>query len=807
MAEDKTKNEPEAIMKIPQELPLLALKNSVVFPFLSTPLVVGRKKSIEAINNASREHKIIVVVSQKTEGKETIEKEDLYEYGTACAIKQVVNISADEIKCVVEGICRVKIKYFTQSDPYFRVFTDVIKEEPVVSNSVIEELNTTIRLQVEKFIQLGIPLPTAFVVAATNISKPEVQADLFASYLLSETSQKQAILEETNIEKRLKKLTDYLAEELRKFEVQSQIRDKVQKEVGKTQREYYLRQQLKAIKEELGESDETFELITDIDKKLLKKKMPKEAKEKVQKEIKRLENMNTMSPEYSYVRTYIDTMLEVPWSEKTQDILDIKKAKKVLDGDHYDLEKVKEHILDYLAVRKLKGKQTKGPILCFVGPPGVGKTSLGQSIAKAMGRKFIRMSIGGIRDEAEIRGHRRTYVGALPGRIVQGLTQAKTNNPVFMLDEIDKVGSDYRGDPSSALLEVLDPEQNNSFRDHYLEVPYDLSNVMFITTANVLDTIQPALRDRMEIIEIPGYSSEEKIHIAENFLIPKQVKEQGIERYNIKFNKDAVLLLIEEYTREAGVRNLEREIGNICKKVAREILENKRFTKIITKIKVSDYLGVSKVQPSEIEDKNTVGVATGLAYTSVGGDIILIEATHYKGTGRLTLTGSLGEVMQESAKAAISYVHSKAQEFGISDSLFSKSDIHIHVPAGAIPKDGPSAGVSITTSLVSALTGIAVLRDVGMTGEITLRGRVLPIGGLKEKLLAAKRAGLKKVILPLKNKKDLEEVPQSILKELKLVFAETIDDVVKNALESDPFIGRTNTGGKQDGTQLSHISA
>ncbi len=807
MAEDKTKNEPEATMKIPQELPLLALKNSVVFPFLSTPLVVGRKKSIEAINNASREHKIIVVVSQKTEGKETIEKEDLYEYGTACAIKQVVNISADEIKCVVEGICRVKIKYFTQSDPYFRVFTDVIKEEPIISNSEIEELNTTIRLQVEKFIQLGIPLPTAFVVAATNISKPEVQADLFASYLLSETSQKQAILEETNIEKRLRKLTEYLAEELRKFEVQSQIRDKVQKEVGKTQREYYLRQQLKAIKEELGESDETFELITDIDKKLLKKKMPKEAKEKVQKEIKRLENMNTMSPEYSYVRTYIDTMLEIPWTEKTQDILDIKKAKKVLDSDHYDLEKVKEHILDYLAVRKLKGKQTKGPILCFVGPPGVGKTSLGQSIAKAMGRKFIRMSIGGIRDEAEIRGHRRTYVGALPGRIMQGLTQAKTNNPVFMLDEIDKVGSDYRGDPSSALLEVLDPEQNNTFRDHYLEVPYDLSNVMFITTANVLDTIQPALRDRMEIIEIPGYSSEEKVHIAENFLIPKQVKEQGIERYNIKFNKDSVLLLIEEYTREAGVRNLEREIGNICKKVAREILENKKFTKIITKTKVSDYLGVSKVQPSEIEDKNTVGVATGLAYTSVGGDIILIEATHYKGSGRLTLTGSLGEVMQESAKAAISYVHSKAQEFGISDSLFSKSDIHIHVPAGAIPKDGPSAGVTITTSLLSALTGIAVLRDVGMTGEITLRGRVLPIGGLKEKLLAAKRAGLKKVILPLKNKKDLEEVPQSILKELKLVFAETIDDVVKNALESDPFIGRTNTGSKQDGTQLSHISA
>ena len=790
MAEENRIEEHELSVKIPQELPILALKNSVVFPFLATPLVVGRKKSIDAISNASKEHKIIVVVAQREENKEQIEKEDLYEVGTACAIKQVVNISEDEIKCVVEGIARVRIKYFTQVEPYFRVFTEVLQQEPFVFNNEIENLNTTIRMQVEKFIQLGIPLPTAFVVAATNISKPEVQADLFASYLLTETKQKQEILEEANIQNRLKKLTDFLSEELRKFEVQSQIRDKVQKEVGKTQREYYLRQQLKAIKDELGESDESFELITELEKKLSKKDLPKDAKEKVKKEIKRLETMSTMSPEYSYIRTYIDWMLDIPWSEKTRDVLDLKKAKKVLDGDHYDLEKVKEHILDYLAVRKLKGKATKGPILCFVGPPGVGKTSLGQSIAKSMGRKFIRMSIGGIRDEAEIRGHRRTYVGALPGRIIQGLSQVKTNNPVFMLDEIDKVGADYRGDPSSALLEVLDPEQNNSFRDHYLEVPFNLSNVMFITTANILDTIHPALRDRMEIIEIPGYSSEEKIHIAEKFLIPKQLKEQGVEKYNIKFAKDAILLLAEEYTREAGVRNMEREIANIFKKIAREILESKKYPKIVTRKKVSDYLGVSKIQPSEIEDKNSVGVATGLAYTPVGGDIILIETTHYKGNGKLILTGSLGEVMQESAKAAISYVHSKAHEFGISDNLFNKSDIHIHVPAGAIPKDGPSAGVSITTSLVSALTGIPVLRDVGMTGEITLRGRVMPIGGLKEKLLAAKRAGLKKVVLPAKNKKDLTEVPQTILEGLDLVFVDNIDEVVKNTLESDPFVGQ-----------------
>src|SRR4030066_520884 len=785
-AEEKKLNKDIDRINIPKELPLLSLKNSVVFPFLATPLVVGRKNSLEAVKSASSEHKIIVVVAQKEENKELVGKEDLYEIGTACAIKQVANISENEIKCVVEGISRVKIKYFTQTEPYFRAVTEVLEEIPLTEDEETKNLNTTVRMQVEKFIQLGIPLPTAFVVAATNISKPEIQTDLFASYLLSSTRQKQKILEESDLKVRLRKLTEYLGEELKKFEVQSQIRDKVQKEVGKTQREYYLRQQLKAIKDELGESDESFELISELEKKLNKKNLPKEAKEKVQKEIKRLETMSTMSPEYSYIRTYIDWMLDIPWSEKTKDVLDLKKAKKVLDGDHYDLEKVKEHILDYLAVRKLKGKATKGPILCFVGPPGVGKTSLGQSIAKSLGRKFIRMSIGGIRDEAEIRGHRRTYVGALPGRIIQGLSQVKTNNPVFMLDEIDKVGADYRGDPSSALLEVLDPEQNNSLRDHYFEVPFNLSNVMFITTANILNTIHPALRDRMEIIEIPGYSSEEKIHIAEKFLIPKQMREQGIKKYDVKFGTDAIMLIMEEYTREAGVRNLEREIANICKKIAREIVEGKEYSKNISAERVRSYLGISRVLPSEIEDKNRVGVATGLAYTPVGGDILLFKCTHYTGSGELILTGKLGDVMQESAKAAISYIHSKEKAFGIDDELFEKSDIHIHVPAGAIPKDGPSAGVAITSSLVSAFTGIPVLRNVGMTGEITLRGRVLPIGGLKEKLLAAKRAGLRKVVLPEKNKKDLDEIPKSILDGLKLEFVENIDDVIKHTLERYP---------------------
>lgn len=786
MAEEKRFSKNKEKIKIPEELPLLSLKNSVVFPFLATPLVVGRKKSLEAVKSASREHNIMVVVAQKEENKELVEKDDLYDVGTACAIKQVANISENETKCIVEGISRVKIKYFTQTEPYFRVATEVLEEIPLIEDEETEKLNTTVRMQVEKFIQLGIPLPTAFVVAATNISKPEIQTDLFASYLLSSTKQKQKILEENNLKIRLKKLTVYLGEELKRFEVQSQIRDKVQKEVGKTQREYYLRQQLKAIKNELGEFDESMALTRELEKKLQKKKMPKEAKDKVLKEIERLENIPSMSPEYSYVRTYVELMLDVPWSEKTKDVMDLKKAKKILDGDHYDLEKVKTHILDYLAVRKLKGKSTKGPILCFVGPPGVGKTSLGQSIAKSLGRKFVRMSIGGIRDEAEIRGHRRTYVGALPGRIIQGLTQVGTNNPVFMLDEVDKVGMDYRGDPSSALLEVLDPDQNNSFRDHYLEVPFDLSNTMFITTANILDTIHPALRDRMETIEIPGYSSEEKIHIAEKFLIPKQLKEQGIEKYNVKFTCEAISLIIEEYTREAGVRNLEREIANICKKIAREIVERKKYPRNVTTEKVRNYLGVSKVLPSEIEDKNRVGVATGLAYTPAGGDILLIESTYYRGSGELILTGKLGDVMQESAKAAISYIHSRAKALGIEDKLFSKSDIHVHVPAGAVPKDGPSAGVAITSSLVSSFTGIPVIRDVGMTGEITLRGRVLPIGGLKEKLLAAKRAGLKKVVLPEKNRKDLDEVPKNILKGLKLEFVENIDDVIKHTLERYP---------------------
>jgi len=790
MAEEKKFDKNIEKINIPKELPLLSLKNSVVFPFLATPLIVGRKKSLEAVKTASKEHKIIVVVAQKEENKEQVNKDDLYDIGTACAIKQVSDVSENEIKCIVEGITRVKIKYFTQTEPYFKVVTEVLEDIPYIDDEETENLNTTIRMQVEKFIQLGIPLPTAFVVAATNVSRPEIQSDLFASYLLSSTKQKQKILEESNLRLRLKKLTKYLGEELKKFEVQSQIRDKVQKEVGKTQREYYLRQQLKAIKNELGESDESIALTKELEKKLQKKKLPKEAKEKVQKEIERLESIPSMSPEHSYVRTYVEWMLDVPWSEKTKDVLDLKKAKKILDGDHYDLDKVKTHILDYLAVRKLKGKTTKGPILCFVGPPGVGKTSLGHSIAKSLGRKFIRMSIGGIRDEAEIRGHRRTYVGALPGRIIQGLTQVGTNNPVFMLDEVDKVGMDYRGDPSSALLEVLDPEQNNSFRDHYLEVPFDLSNVMFITTANILDTIHPALKDRMEIIEIPGYSSEEKIHIAEKFLIPKQLKEQGVEKYNINFEKDAISLIIEQYTREAGVRNLEREISNICKKTAREIVEKKKFSRNITAVKVRDYLGISKILPSEIEDKNKIGVATGLAYTPVGGDILLIESTYYKGNGDLILTGKLGDVMQESAKAAISYIHSRAKDFGISEKVFNKSDIHIHVPAGAVPKDGPSAGVAITSSLVSAFTRIPVIRNVGMTGEITLRGRILPIGGLKEKLLAAKRAGLKKVVLPEKNKKDLDEVPDNIIKGLKLEFAENIDDVLKHTLEKYP----TKTG-------------
>ncbi|MBA3071242.1 MAG: endopeptidase La, partial [Nitrospirae bacterium] len=599
------------------------------------------------------------------------------------------------------------------------------------------------------------------------------------------TEQAQEVLEITEPVQRLKKVSEILNRELELLTVQQKIQTEVRGEIDKNQREYFLREQLKAIQKELGDIDERSEEIKEFKKKILEVKMPEKVQKEAEKQLKRLEKMHPDSAEAGTVRTYLEWMVELPWSKQTKDNLDIKAAKKVLDDDHYDLEKVKERILEYLSVRKLRKEKMKGPILCFIGPPGVGKTSLGKSIARSLGREFVRMSLGGVRDEAEIRGHRRTYVGSLPGRIIQGIKTADTNNPVFMLDEIDKIGMDFRGDPSSALLEVLDPEQNNTFVDHYLTVPFDLSRVMFITTGNLVDTIPNPLRDRMEIIHLSGYTSEEKLGIAKNYLIPKQLEEHGITDKVLKIADSAVLTIISQYTREAGVRNLEREIANLCRKVAKKIAEGEQKNFLITSRNLHKFLGIPKYLLEEEMEKDEVGVSTGLAWTESGGDIIYVEATTMKGKGSLTLTGQLGDVMKESAQAALSYVRSKAKSLGIKDEVFSKIDIHIHVPAGATPKDGPSAGITMATAIASALTGKPVRKDSALTGEVTLRGRVLPIGGLKEKALAAKRMGIKHIVIPKRNKRDLEDIPKYVKKDLTFIFADTMDDVLKAALKTN----------------------
>ena len=678
---------------------------------------------------------------------------------------------------------------FIQERPFILAKVERMKSKIFpIEDKEIDELKTLIMAQVEQIIGLGVPFPAHLTIPGMiTISDLDKLTDMLAAYMLPSEKEKQVILETLDLKERLGKLSIYLDKEVKKFQVQSKIISKVQKEMGKTQRDYFLRQQLKAIQEELGEEDELTAELKELNTKIKKTKMPKNAEKKALKEIKRLKTIPPASPEYSYIRTYLDWMLDIPWSKKTRDKLDIPDAKKILDEDHYDLDKVKEHILDYLAVKKLKGK-ARGTILCFIGPPGTGKTSLGQSIARALNRKFIRMSLGGIRDEAEIRGHRRTYVGAMPGRIISGMAQVGTINPVFMLDEIDKIGADFRGDPSSALLEVLDPEQNNQFRDHYLEVPYDLSNVLFITTGNILDTIPPALKDRMETLNLPGYSREEKLHIAQIFLVPKQLKEQGIEKYKVKFSDNAIYEIIEKYTAEAGVRNLERSIVTICRKIAREIVSNEEPPKRVISRNLEKYLGVPKIYPSEIEKANMIGIATGLAWTPYGGDIILVEATLFPGDGKITLTGQLGDVMQESAKASLSYIRSRAEKLKIDNKKFKDFDLHLHIPAGAIPKDGPSAGITMATAMASIFQNRSVKHDVGMTGEITLRGRVLPIGGLKSKILAAQRAGLKKVIIPEKNKKDLKDIPKSVKKALDIKFVNNVDEVFDIAIEKEKKI-------------------
>ena len=747
-------------VEIPDKLPLLPIRDIVIFPYMILPLFVGRDMSIKAIDDALSGNRLILLVAQKDLNTENPDPKDLYPVGTVGMIMRMLKLPDGRVKVLVQGMSKARIKDFVQTEPYFLVNIEKItepKDEKLTLEA--EALMRNVKEQLEKMITLGKMLLPDIMVIVENIDDPGKLADLVASNLGLKVDIAQEVLEILDPKERLIKVNEIISKELEVLTMQQKIQASARGEIDKSQREYFLREQLKAIQKELGETDERTEEINDLRKKVEEAKMPEKVLAETEKQLKRLERMHPDAAESAVIRSYIETLAELPWSITTQDNLDIKGAKKILDEDHYDLEKVKDRILEYLAVRKLKDK-LKGPILCFVGPPGVGKTSLGKSIARALGREFFRMSLGGIRDEAEIRGHRRTYVGALPGRIIQGIRQCNTNNPVFMLDEVDKVGADFRGDPSAALLEVLDPEQNFAFVDHYLAVPFDLSNVMFITTANLADPIIPALRDRMEVIHIAGYTEEEKKGIALKYLIPRQLVENGVTEKDILISDQALTQLISQYTRESGLRNLEREIANICRKVARKIAEGKKGPLHITPKDLYRYVGPPRYLPEEEREKDEVGVSTGLAWTESGGEILFIEATTMKGKGSLTLTGHLGEVMKESAQAALSYVRSKAPALGIKEDVFGKTDIHIHVPAGAIPKDGPSAGVTMGTAITSALTGRPVKKDVAMTGEITLRGRVLPIGGLKEKTLAARRAGIKTVIVPKRNAKDIEDIPK-----------------------------------------------
>jgi ATP-dependent Lon protease len=768
-------------VSIPEELSIIPAGPGAVFPAMMVPVAVTNEKTIKLIDDAVAGDKLVAVFAQRQD----VEQEppaNLYEIGTAATISRMLKMPDGTVHALLQGITRIKLVQVNQVDPYIKGRIEIL-EEKLEQTPELEALMRNILALFQKLVSLAPHLPDELSLAALNMTEPGMAADFVAVHSNLKPEESQEILETLDVHERLEKLTSYVNRELEILELGSKIQSQVKSEMDKSQREFLLREQLKAIQKELGEEDERTVEINGIRAKIEEAKLPPEAAKEAERELDRLAKMPPQAAEYTTSRTYLEWLTSLPWAVSTEDNLDVARAQSILDEDHYDLEKVKERILDYLAVRALKGEDMKSPILCFVGPPGTGKTSIGKSIARAMGRNFIRMSLGGIRDEAEIRGHRRTYVGALPGRIIQSIHRAGSNNPVFMLDEIDKIGADFRGDPSAALLEALDPEQNFAFSDHYLEVPFDLSKVMFITTANLIDPIPPALKDRMEVLELPGYTENEKLHIARKFLVPRQLEENGLSGSTLQFADDTILAIVRNYTREAGLRNLEREIGTVCRKRARQIaLGDKKRTRV-TPGKLEDYLGPRRFRHEVAERSDEVGVATGLAWTPAGGDVLFIESTLMPGRGNLILTGQLGDVMQESAQAAFSFARSRAATLGIKEDFYNKNDVHIHVPAGAIPKDGPSAGITMAVSLVSALNKRPVNREIAMTGEITLRGKVLPVGGIKEKVLAANRAGMKKVILPKDNENDLKEVPRHVLEGLDFTFVEHIEEVLKEALK------------------------
>jgi len=764
-----------------REIPMLPLRGVLVFPYMVIHLDVGRKKSVNAIEEAMMNNKEIFLATQKEAQTDEPEIDDIYAAGTIAEIRQVLKMPGGTMRVLVEGLHRAEVKGVVFTDPYIRVQVEEFKEDDVEKTPELDALMRALISEFEQYVRLSKKIPPETVVAVVAIEEPGRLADVIASHLSLRIPDKQRILEARSIPQRLEILCEMLAKEMEVLELERKINIRVRKQMEKTQKEYYLREQMKAIQKELGDKDERAAEVEELRERINNAKLPKEAYEKAYKELERLEKMPPMVAEAVVVRNYLDWLLSLPWSVETKDRLDLKKAQQILDEDHYGLEKPKERILEYLAIRKL-AKKMKGPILCLVGPPGVGKTSLGKSVARSLNRKFVRMSLGGIRDEAEIRGHRRTYVGSMPGRVLQGMKQAGSRNPVFLLDEIDKMTMDFRGDPAAALLEVLDPEQNSNFSDHYLETAFDLSKVMFITTANSTHTIPKPLLDRMEVIEISGYTEEDKVHIAMDNLIPKQIKEHGLKEHHITFSEGAIRKIIREYTREAGVRNLEREIASVCRKVARQVVEDPHTMVSVTAGNLSKFLGKPRYRFGVAEKEHQVGVATGLAWTEAGGDILSIEVALLKGKGNLTLTGKLGDVMKESAQAALTYVRSRADELGIPDDIRENYDIHLHVPEGAIPKDGPSAGITIATALASAMSGKLVRKDVAMTGEITLRGRVLPIGGLKEKVLAAHRAGIDTVILPVENEKDLVDIPANVRRKMRFIPVAHMDEVLKETL-------------------------